>query len=442
MPFQSEKQRRYLHANHPEIAKRWEKEYATGGISNHFRKKYSLGEGPVMEDTESTDFISSLTQEQIDDDPERYAQLLIGLRKPDFFMGEGDNQRAYFIQSDNSRISVPWGFRGYGLSYDPTIDFKKGGIANHFKFKNGGNATKNIKGQPHMLAYITPKEAKTLENLGGQKTMTKEGIPAYPPSDNYGGSWGGSSNNNNNQGSDHGHSRFDPGSGYYGEPTTTTTSNDGDNYKDPIVEMVGKKVVIDPTTGGNIVVDENAVLMEAKKLKMSKGVRPPAWVSPEKKAFYDNLDKHIADNTGLFSSYNLEKQLASAIKSKIPFGFLLPTQYPSKNINFKSIGKYEVPPSDLGFYDPKEYPEFWPKKKDDDNEPDGDAYPPVKPVTEEIEDSYAMAGNWLQNYRDLKAKQALSASLQEKWADEREWQQETMFANSGGLANLFRVKNH
>ena len=32
MPFQSEKQRRYLHANHPEIAKRWEKEYAHGGI--------------------------------------------------------------------------------------------------------------------------------------------------------------------------------------------------------------------------------------------------------------------------------------------------------------------------------------------------------------------------------------------------------------------------
>ena len=52
-----------------------------------------------------------------------------------------------------------------------------------------------------------------------------------------------------------------------------------------------------------------------------------------------------------------------------------------------------------------------------------------------------MAGNWLQSYRDLKAKQALSASLQEKWADEREWQQNTMFANSGGLANLFRVKN-
>ena len=27
MPFKSEKQRRFLHANEPEIAKRWEKDY-------------------------------------------------------------------------------------------------------------------------------------------------------------------------------------------------------------------------------------------------------------------------------------------------------------------------------------------------------------------------------------------------------------------------------
>ena len=39
MPFQSEKQRRFLHANHPEIAKRWERDYANGGISNHFKLK-------------------------------------------------------------------------------------------------------------------------------------------------------------------------------------------------------------------------------------------------------------------------------------------------------------------------------------------------------------------------------------------------------------------
>ena len=61
---------------------------------------------------------------------------------------------------------------------------------------------KNIKGQKHMLAYITPGEAKTLEKLGGQKTITPEGIPAYPPGmgdPNYdgggGGTYGGSGGN-------------------------------------------------------------------------------------------------------------------------------------------------------------------------------------------------------------------------------------------------------
>jgi hypothetical protein len=71
MPFQSEKQRRYLHANHPEIAKRWERDYASGGpiaalnaqlnqlpeyylpkkkggIANHFRKKLKKGSYAVQ----------------------------------------------------------------------------------------------------------------------------------------------------------------------------------------------------------------------------------------------------------------------------------------------------------------------------------------------------------------------------------------------------------
>ena len=50
----------------------------------------------------------------------------------------------------------------------------------------GITSTKKIKGQPHLLAYITPNEVETLKALGGQETMTKEGIPAYPEYDNYG----------------------------------------------------------------------------------------------------------------------------------------------------------------------------------------------------------------------------------------------------------------
>ena len=32
MPFKSEKQRKWMHANEPEMAKEWEKEYAWGGL--------------------------------------------------------------------------------------------------------------------------------------------------------------------------------------------------------------------------------------------------------------------------------------------------------------------------------------------------------------------------------------------------------------------------
>ena len=48
MPFKSEKQRKYLHANHPEIAKRWEKEYKDGGP---VRVAIARGCGKVMSDS-------------------------------------------------------------------------------------------------------------------------------------------------------------------------------------------------------------------------------------------------------------------------------------------------------------------------------------------------------------------------------------------------------
>jgi len=47
MPFQSEKQRKYLHANHPEIAQRWETKYKEGGP---VRVAIARGCGKVMSD--------------------------------------------------------------------------------------------------------------------------------------------------------------------------------------------------------------------------------------------------------------------------------------------------------------------------------------------------------------------------------------------------------
>jgi len=58
------------------------------------------------------------------------------------------------------------------------------------------STNKVVDGQSHHLAYITPNEADQLVALGGKETMTEEGIPAYPPSENYGGSWGSSTESN------------------------------------------------------------------------------------------------------------------------------------------------------------------------------------------------------------------------------------------------------
>ena len=80
-----------------------------------------------------------------------------------------------------------------------------------------------------------------------------------------------------------------------------------------------------------------------------------------------------------------------------------------------------------------------PKTKDDDNEPDGDAY--IKEI---------MASNQVIEERDetdifniwdkIKAKQAQRAMLVEKGIIQDNTQDQTMMLNSGGLANLFRVK--
>ena len=87
----------------------------------------------------------------------------------------------------------------------------------------------------HFLAYITADERDMLVNAGGVKTPTKSGVFAYPGHHGSSGSSMGvqqGSSNNNNQGSDQGHSRFEVGSGYYGEPVTKTTPKN--NNDDPI----------------------------------------------------------------------------------------------------------------------------------------------------------------------------------------------------------------
>ena len=79
-----------------------------------------------------------------------------------------------------------------------------------------------------------------------------------------------------------------------------------------------------------------------------------------------------------------------------------------------------------------------PKKREWDNTPDGDAYPPVVPVHEEIQEYEQMAWDPMNYLDQIRSKQALRSSLQAKGII----QDNEVMLNSGGLANLFRVKNY
>jgi len=439
MPFKSEKQRRYLFANEPEVAKKFAKDYNMGGVASMFRKRLADGDDPFYDawkkvyetnpDAASmnekhdeylekyTLEMSTQTSEAPTEDVEQTADPMLNLFSETDALNNDQALTTLFAKEEPQGIMAAKGgrigFRGGGQDAS-SDDF--GGSTSNSSSSSGSGGT-----------------------AGPGDTGGEGGDSPSDGSD--------SQSSNNNEGSDQGHSRFDVGSGYYGEEVTTSSDDGSDDYKDPILDMVGKKIVKDPTTGADIVVDSNAVLMKEKKLKMSKGKRPAAWVDPETKAYYDNLDKYIADNTGLLSSYNIEKFITNKLIDQIPIiGPFIPEQYPSRNINFEKISKYEVPGSDLGFYDPDEYPEFYKdgpdKKEDNDN--------PVNLITGEVSEEVATGQIDLMSALDkIRANQLRRKGLVEDGIiQDNETMElaslpktkEEFKLNSGGLANLFRVK--
>ena len=181
MPFKSEKQRRYLFANEPEVAKKFAKDYNMGGVASMFRKRLADGDDPFYDawkkvyetnpDAASmnekhyeylekyTLEMSTQTSEAPTEDVEQTADPMLNLFSETDALNNDQALTTLFAKEEPQGIMAA---------------------------ANGGKAMKKIKGQDHMLAYITPKEADKLVALGGQETMTAEGIPAYPEYDNYG----------------------------------------------------------------------------------------------------------------------------------------------------------------------------------------------------------------------------------------------------------------
>jgi len=284
MPFQSEKQRRYMHANLPDIANRWEAKYGLGGIAELNSQLNSLPEYYLPKNQggrigyEDGTISPALKK--------RMLELLLQGVPPHKLKEEAEKQ----LKQDpyiKERMNIPGSPVVKEAAHGGFIPSHQAGI---YGLEDGG---KIIEGQPHQLSYITPDEAQTLQNLGGKKVMTPEGIPAYPPQDDWGGPSydGGNQNDGGNQGSDHGHSRFEPGSGYYGEPVTTTTTTTGGDGPDP--------------HGNWGTTEEHLNKIQQTELKNFVNQQEKNWGK------YDNpLDKYSYTPQGVINRENLKQQQA------------------------------------------------------------------------------------------------------------------------------------
>ena len=151
MPFQSEKQRKYLHANHPEIAKRWEKEYATGGISNLFKNRTGFHRGSTRHQlthdykayAKPSDYFKwappSLQISPEVWNPERDAMQTT--MKERFMYGEPTPKKEdSMVKSDMDKAINAWLKELF--TKKKRKEHATGGISNLFKLKEGGQLVK------------------------------------------------------------------------------------------------------------------------------------------------------------------------------------------------------------------------------------------------------------------------------------------------------------
>ena len=254
-------------------------------------------------------------------------------------------------------------------------------------------------------------------------------------------SGGNNQSGGDNQGAQGSDAGFDNTQSYEDFNQTPTADADALNMQDYLEDFVN-------TNQTNIEQKEYDDLPAAKK-DMLEVKKKQVYLNNLKKVRKDidnKLDVRVATQAKNF--------VINAALNAIPFGQIayglgrffgvvpdLKGTVPT-DISGNIIGKNTVTGADLGFFDPDEYPDFYADGPDNLDDDDKTVIQEIMASTDVIEerDETDIFDIW----DKIKAKQAQRALLVEKGIiqDNSEMPQtkETMMLNSGGLANLFRVK--
>ena len=391
MPFKSEKQRRYLHANHPEIAKRWEREYSTG---TGYKGVLSL------EDEEAEDISLTAFNPKFDDVPELTEE-------------KEEEKINLFSETEES---------------DPLNELllAEDGVTTLFRAKNGG----------------TPQLAK----------KSKDGTrPGYRGSD-----WGPgasspgttSTGQNVNTGGDGNTARERGIQQYHSQIAETAKENKRQQDLKNLVETGPGSW--EEKYGGDEYTEEEISQMEGitpKKRAQIKSTLVRNRVMPR----INELKTKIQDR------FTPGKMIGNIVAKSFPVISIATSMKDQWEIDKLTQELVEALEEEKSVYEDLGYASFHhavdtpiqtieqeildlTQKDTRDKEEDtgGDGLEPVVPVMEEIKDYTEIAWDPMNYLDQIRAKQALRASLQAKGIIQ---DNETMTLNSGGLANLFRVKN-
>ena len=400
MPFQSEKQRRYMHANLPKIAKRWERDYAGGGrigydegtISPALKKRMLelLMQGMPLDE------IKEEAEKQLKQDPYIRERMNIPGSPVVKEAANGGildiNASEEIISDDGNDIELT----AYNAAFDNPNDLSTG-VKSLFRAKKGGTS------------MLVKKRADGKRPGYGWDPGAGAPQATSSPSSSSGG--GGP-----------------PGGG---DPRMTYTAPHVPHHKE---EEETKKFAIqedirrrEEEKGG----PEYYGLRDLQNRQTELTTRIQEKITGDWKRYMDPSTWEKVKNIYAFTS------VSGAIK-EIFKGIKRTSDMRAFMQDLKDIGLAGGPP---GTNDPL-YDELWlhlekmdPKYKEETkDEPEGPIYAPLTgAVSEEYAQGVIDPRDWM---AEIRAGQAKRAMINPDWQN----QENILVANRGGLANLFRVK--
>lgn len=175
----------------------------------------------------------------------------------------------------------------------------------------------DIKGQKHMLAWITPKEGETLKALGGAGILGPMGIPAFPPGGRSGGDTGGKGRGGSRGGDDDPQGdnvdRSDAGDDFDDSPSDDAGkigSDDDENEDQDVQQDIAMRDYLDDKENRNWV--ENRMLDSLKKANLEQytGLDPKGLnqyglseYASKFSPFQSGKAKITVDQDGVITSY-------------------------------------------------------------------------------------------------------------------------------------------